>query len=170
GRPRSTWPPTASHPAHRRACRANRISGTPNGARIYIREKVAFPHYTDVTNNAPMPGGPKGTFAMNLIFNHAVMKWSPDAETAKAMLLALMEKDSYLKWTTVASGYNVGPFDAFHNDPIFAADPKLKAFEDVVAPGKWPDWPASPSKKTAHSQTQYIVADMFAQAFANVCT
>src|SRR5438309_1682416 len=154
-------------PDNNQAYHADRISGTLNGASIYIREKIEFHHYTDVTNNAPMPSGPKGTFAMNLIFNHAVMKWSPDAETAKAMLLALMEKDSYLKWTTVASGYNVGPFDAFHNDPIFAADPKLKAFEDVVAPGKWPGWPAQPSKKTAQSQTQYIVADMFAKALAN---
>ena len=104
---------------------------------------------------------------MNLIFNHAVMKWSPDAETAKAMLLALMEKDQYQKWTTIASGYNAGPFESLHNDPVFQSDPKLKAFQDVVAPGKWPGWPAMPSKKTAQSQTQYIVADMFAKALAN---
>src|SRR5256712_12014027 len=61
-------------PDNNQAYHANRISGTLNGASIYIREKVEFHHYTDVTNNAPMPGGPKGTFAMNLIFNHAVMK------------------------------------------------------------------------------------------------
>src|SRR5207253_1303033 len=84
-------------PDNNQAYHADRISGTLNGASIYIREKIEFHHYTDVTNNAPMPSGPKGTFAMNLIFNHAVMKWSPDAETAKAMLLALMEKDQYLK-------------------------------------------------------------------------
>jgi len=95
-----------------------------------------------------------------------VMKWSPDAETAKAMLLALMEKDQYMKWTTIAAGYNAGPFDAFHGDPVFSSDPKLKAFQDVVAPGKWPGWPAMPSKKTAQAQTQYIVADMFAKALA----
>src|SRR6266566_1335218 len=123
-------------PDNNQAYHANRISGTLNGASIYIREKVEFHHYTDVTNNAPMPGGPKGTFAMNLIFNHAVMKWSPDAETARAMLLYLMDKDQYMKWTTIAGGYNAGPFDAFHNDPVFASDPKLKAFQDVVAPGK----------------------------------
>src|SRR5437879_13403069 len=104
---------------------------------------------------------------MQLIFKHAVMKWSPDAETARAMLLYLMDKDQYMKWTTIAGGYNAGPFDAFHNDPVFATDPKLKAFQDVVAPGKWPGWPALPSKKTAQAQTQFIVADMFAKALAN---
>jgi len=154
-------------PDNNQAYHANRISGTLNGASIYIREKVEFHHYTDVTNNAPMPGGPKGTFAMNLIFNHAVMKWSPDVETARAMLLYLMDKVQYMKWTTIAGGYNAGPFDAFHNDPVFASDPKLKAFQDVVAPGKWPGWPALPSKKTAQAQTQFIVADMFAKALAN---
>src|SRR6266700_2241187 len=154
-------------PDNNQAYHADRISGTLNGASIYIREKIEFHKYTDVTNNAPMPSGPKGTFAMNLIFNHAVMKWSPDAETAKAMILALMDKDQYLKWTTVASGYNAGPFETFHGDPIFSSDPKLKAFQDVVAPGKWPGWPAQPSKKTAQAQTQYIVADMFAKALAN---
>ncbi len=154
-------------PDNNQAYHADRISGTLNGASIYIREKVEFHHYTDVTNNAPMPAGPKGTFAMNLIFNHAVMKWSPDVETARAMLLYLMDKTQYMKWTAIAAGYNAGPFDAFHNDPVFAADPKLKAFQDVVAPGKWPGWPALPSKKTAQSQTQFIVADMFGKALAN---
>ena len=154
-------------PDNNQAYHANRISGTLNGASIYIREKVEFHHYTDVTNNAPMPAGPKGTFAMNLIFNHAVMKWSPDVETARAMLLYLMDEVQYMKWTTIAAGYNAGPFDAFHNDPVFASDPKLKAFQDVVAPGKWPGWPALPSKKTAQAQTQFIVADMFAKALAN---
>ncbi|TMG23410.1 MAG: extracellular solute-binding protein [Chloroflexi bacterium] len=154
-------------PDNNQAYHADRVSGTLNGASIYIREKIEFHKYTDVTNNAPMPSGPKGTFAMNLIFNHAVMKWSPDAETARAMLLALMEKDQYQKWTLIASGYNAGPFEALHNDPVFASDPKLKAFQEVVAPGKWPGWPALPSKKTAQAQTQFIVADMFAKSLAN---
>ncbi len=154
-------------PDNNQAYHANRISGTLNGASIYIREKIEFHKYTDVTNNAPMPSGPKGTFAMNLIFNHAVMKWSPDAETAKAMLLALMDKTNYQKWTTIAAGYNAGPFEALHNDPVFQSDPKLKAFQEVVAPGKWPGWPALPSKKTAQAQTQFIVADMFAKSLAN---
>src|SRR5438046_5441511 len=94
------------------------------------------------------------------------MMLAPHAETAKAMLLALMEKDHDQKWTMNAAGYKAVPFDAFHGDPVFSGDPKLKASQDVVAPGKWPGWPAMPSKKTAQAQTQYIVADMFAKALA----
>src|SRR5216683_520258 len=46
-------------PDNNQAYHANRISGTLNGASIYIREKIEFHKYTDVTNNAPMPSGPK---------------------------------------------------------------------------------------------------------------
>jgi multiple sugar transport system substrate-binding protein len=104
---------------------------------------------------------------MNLIFNHAVMTWSKEQETAKAFLLYIMEKQNYLKWTTAAVGYDAGPFDTFKDDPVFSSDPKIKAFADVIAPGKWPGWPAQPSKKTSQAQTQYIVADMFAKAISS---
>ena len=45
---------------------------------------------------------------MNLIFNHAVMKYSPEKDTAKALLLYLMDKPNYLQYTDVAAGYNAG--------------------------------------------------------------
>lgn len=151
-------------PDNNQAYHANRISATLNGASIYIREKVEFKHFDQVTDNAAVPGGPKGVYTMNLIFNHAVMKYSPERETAKALLLYLMDKDNYLKWTDAAVGYDAGPWDGFKNDPVFGKDPKMKAFADVVPTGKWPGWPAPPSKATAQAQTQYIVADMFAQA------
>ena len=157
-------------PDNNQAYHADRISATLNGASIYIREVVEFHHFDKVSDNGVVPSGPKGNFTMNLIFNHAVMKWSPEKETARALLHYLMEKDNYFKYTTVARGYNAGPFAAFDNDPIFFganADPKMKPFQQVVKPGKWPGWPAPPSKQTAQAQTQYIVADMFAKALQN---
>jgi ABC-type glycerol-3-phosphate transport system substrate-binding protein len=107
---------------------------------------------------------------MNLIFNHAVMSYSQEKDTAKALILYLMDKTNYFKYTAIAGGYNAGPFAAFDNDPVFFgpnADPKMKAFQQVVKPGKWPGWPAPPSKQTAQAQTQYIVADMFAKSLQN---
>ncbi|TME18762.1 MAG: carbohydrate ABC transporter substrate-binding protein [Chloroflexi bacterium] len=154
-------------PDNNQAYHANRISATLNGASIYIREKVEFHHYDSVSDNGVVPAGPKGLYTMNLIFNHAVMKWSPEKETAKALIMYLMDKTNYLKYTDIAGGYNAGPFAAFDNDPVWTKDPKMKAFHDVVATGKWPGWPATPSKQTAQSQQQYIVADMFAKAIAN---
>jgi multiple sugar transport system substrate-binding protein len=157
-------------PDNNQAYHANRISATLNGASIYIREKNEFHKFDKVSDNGVVPAGPKGLFTMNLIFNHAVMKYSPDKETAKALLLYLMDKENYLKYTKVAGGYNAGPFSAFDNDPVYVgpdADPKMKSFQQVVKPGKWPGWPAPPSKQTAQAQTQYIVADMFAKSLQN---
>jgi ABC-type glycerol-3-phosphate transport system substrate-binding protein len=154
-------------PDNNQAYDADRISATLNGASIYIREKVEFKRFDKVSDNAVVPAGPKGVFTMNLIFNHAVMKYSPEKDTAKALLLYLMEKDQYFKYTDVAGGYNAGPYKAFDADPVFDKDPKMKAYQQVVPTGKWPGWPAPPSKQTAQAQTQYIVADMFAKAIQN---
>jgi multiple sugar transport system substrate-binding protein len=154
-------------PDNNQAYHADRVSATLNGASIYIREKVEFHKFDKVTDNAVVPAGPKGTFTMNLIFNHAVMKYSAEKETAKALILYLMDKDNYFKYTKVAGGYNAGPYAAFDNDPVFTApdaDPKMKPFQQVVKPGKWPGWPAPPSKQSAQAQTQYVVADMFAKS------
>ncbi len=157
-------------PDNNQAYHSDNISATLNGASIWIKERDINHHFDKVTDNAIVPSGPKGYFTMNLIFNQAVMKWTKEAETAKAFVLYQMDKDSYNKWLQAAGGYDVGPFDAVKDHPVFQQDPKLKAFHDVTYDasgkpvGKWPGWPAPPSKKTSQAQNQYIVADMFAKA------
>ena len=166
------WYPEWLDPDNNQAYHADRISATLNGASIYIREVDEFKKFDQVTNNAPMPSGPKGNFTLNLIMNHAVMSWSKEQETAKAFILYIMDKENYTKWMQAALGYNLGPFEALYDAPIFKTDPKLKAFKDVVVDaqgkplGRWPGWPAAPSKQTSQAQTQYVVADMFAKAVA----
>jgi multiple sugar transport system substrate-binding protein len=159
-------------PDNNQAYHSDNISATLNGPSIYIKERDTNKKFDKVTDNAVMPGGPKGVFTMNLIFNQAVMKWTKEAETAKAFVMYQMDKDNYLKWMAAAGGYDIGPFAAINNAPIFQSDPKLKAFHDVAydASGKpigyWPGWPAPPSKKTSQTQAEYITADMFAKALA----
>src|SRR5438046_99165 len=71
-----------------------------------------------------------------------------------------------------AGGYDIDPFTAINNAPIFQSDSKLKTFHDVAYDtsgkpiGYWPDWPAPPSKKTSQAQAEYTTADMFAKAQA----
>ena len=158
-------------PDNNQAYHADRISATLNGASIYIREVIEFHKFDKLTNNAPMPSGPKGNFTMNLIFNHAIMRWSREQETAKAFLLYLMDKANYSKWMGVARGYNEAVFESQYEDPVWKSDAKLVPFHDVVVQrgkpiGEWPGWPAAPSKWTTQAQTQYVVADMFAKAIA----
>jgi multiple sugar transport system substrate-binding protein len=166
------WFPEWLDPDNNQAYHADRISATLNGASIYIREVIEFKKFDQVTDNAAMPSGPKGNFAMNLVLNHAIMRWSKEQDTAKAFLFYLMDKANYSKWMGVARGYNAGAFEAFYNDPVWKTDPKLLAYRNVVVDpqgkpvGQWPGWPAAPSKRTTQSQTQFVIADMFAKAVA----
>jgi len=165
------WFPEWLDPDNNQAYHADRISATLNGASIYIREVIEFKKYDQVTGLAPMPSGPKGNFAMNLVMNHAVMRWSKEQETAKAFVLYLMGKANYSKWLAASRGYNAGVFEAQIDDPVWKSDPKLVPFRNVVYDGgkpvgHWPGWPAAPSKRTTQSQTQFVVADMFAKAVA----
>jgi multiple sugar transport system substrate-binding protein len=159
-------------PDNNQAYHSDNISATLNGPSIYIKERDTNKHFDKVTDNATMPSGSKGKFTMNLIFNQAVMKWTKEADTAKAFVLYQMDKDNYMKWLAAAGGYDIGPFKDLSTAPIFQSDPKLKAFHDVAYDssgkpvGSWPGWPASPSKKTSQSQAQYITSDMFAKALA----
>ena len=154
-------------PDNNQAYHSGLITATLNGASIYIKETytTATNHkFAAVTDNAAQPKGPKGASTLNLIFNHAVMKWTKEEETAKAFLLYLMDQANYAKWLNASVGYNAGPFKALSNADIFQKDTKLKPFLDVVGAGKWPGWPAQPSKATAQSQVQFVIVDMFAKA------
>jgi multiple sugar transport system substrate-binding protein len=151
-------------PDNNQAYHSGLISATLNGASIYLKEKLINKKYDQVTDNATQPGGPKGTSTLNLIFNHAVMSWSTEQETARAFLLWAMDQAQYSKWMGVAAGYNAGPYATFTNDPVWNTDPKLKPFHDVVPNGKWPGWPVAPGKATANSQVQFTIVDMFAKA------
>jgi multiple sugar transport system substrate-binding protein len=164
------WFPEWLDPDNNQAYHADRISATLNGASIYIREVIEFKKFDQVTGLASMPSGPKGNFTLNLAMNHAVMRWSKEPETAKAFLLYIMDKANYSKWLAAARGYNAGVFEAFNEDPVWKSDPNLRPFRDVVLDpggkpiGNWPGWPARPSKWTSQSQTQFVIADMFAKA------
>jgi ABC-type glycerol-3-phosphate transport system substrate-binding protein len=92
------------------------------------------------------------------------MKWTQEEETAKAFILYLMDSTNYTKWLNASEGYNAGPFNAISNAQVFQTDSKLKPFLDVVRLGRWPGWPAQPSKQTALSQVEFVIVDMFAKA------
>jgi multiple sugar transport system substrate-binding protein len=154
-------------PDNNQAYHSGLITATLNGASIYIKEvyTTATNHkFAPVTDNAAMPSGRLGAATLNLIFNHAIMKWTNEAETAKAFILYLMDPTNYQSWLNASVGYNAGPFKALSNADVFQKDTKLKPFLDVVGAGRWPGWPAQPSKATAQSQVQFVIVDMFARA------
>jgi multiple sugar transport system substrate-binding protein len=154
-------------PDNNQAYHSGLITATLNGASIYIKEvyTTATNHkYADVSDNAAQVKSATSAATLNLIFNHAVMKWTQEADTAKAFILYLMDQTNYTKWLNASVGYNGGPFKALSTADVFQKDTKLKPFLDVIGQGRWPGWPAQPSKATAQSQVQFVVVDMFAKA------
>jgi multiple sugar transport system substrate-binding protein len=154
-------------PDNNQAYHSGLITATLNGASIYIKEvyTTATNHkYAAVSQNAAQPKGSHDNSTLNLIFDHAVMKWTKEEETAKAFLLYLMDQGNYTKWLNASEGYNAGPFKGLSNAAVFQQDAKLKPFLAVVGAGRWPGWPAQPSKQTAQSQVQFVIVDMFAKA------
>jgi multiple sugar transport system substrate-binding protein len=154
-------------PDNNQAYHSGLITATLNGASIYIKEvyTTATNHkYADVSDNAAQVKSSTSAATLNLIFNHALMKWTQEAETAKAFILYLMDQTNYTKWLNASVGYNGGPFKALSTADVFQKDTKLKPFLDVIGQGRWPGWPAQPSKATAQSQVQFVIVDMFAKA------
>ena len=154
-------------PDNNQAYHSGLITATLNGASIYIKEvyTTATNHkYADLSDNAAQVKSATSAATLNLIFNHAVMKWTQEAETAKAFILYLMDQTNYTSWLNASVGYNGGPFKALSTADIFQKDTKLKPFLDVIGQGRWPGWPAQPSKATAQSQVQFVIVDMFAKA------
>jgi multiple sugar transport system substrate-binding protein len=154
-------------PDNNQAYHSGLITTTLNGASIYIKEvyTTATNHkYAAVSNNAAQPRGVQGLSTLNLVFNHAIMKWTPEADTAKAFVAYLMQPENYSAWLNASVGYNAGPFQKLASADIYTKDTKLKPFQDVVVTGKWPGWPAQPSKATSQSQVQFVIVDMFAKA------
>jgi ABC-type glycerol-3-phosphate transport system substrate-binding protein len=154
-------------PDNNQAYHSGLITATLNGASIYIKEvyTTATNHkFAAVSDNADQAKSATSAATLNLIFNHAVMKWTQEADTAKAFILYLMDQANYTSWLNASVGYNGGPFKALSTADIFQKDTKLKPFLDVIGQGRWPGWPAQPSKATAQSQVQFVIVDMFAKA------
>ncbi len=154
-------------PDNNQAYHSGLITATLNGASIYIKEvytQATNHKFAAVSDNAPQPKGKLGVSTLNLIFNHAVMKWTREEQTAKAFILYLMDQANYTKWLNASVGYNAGPFKGLSSADIYQKDTKLKPYLEVVATGRWPGWPAQPSKATAQSQVQFVIVDMFAKA------
>ena len=108
-----------------RAFHAGEISGTLNGASIYIvakrqKDKIkddkGEPLWTDIDHYV-LPAGPAGQFTMYLPHSHAVMKYSKNPKLAKDFLKWVHAKENYEKWFNTQEAYSVGATHAWENDP-----------------------------------------------------
>ncbi|MCL4465611.1 MAG: extracellular solute-binding protein [Chloroflexi bacterium] len=147
---------------------AGGLSATVNAASIYIVGKEQFPKVAEVTDHFNWPSGPAGTFAVNNEYSFCIPSYSKNQDAAKELLSYIMAKPQLEKWVSVGKGFQTGPTPQWADDPVYTADPKMKAFQQELKTVKegWWGWPANPSAAAAQTVVQYVIVDMFAKACA----
>jgi multiple sugar transport system substrate-binding protein len=157
-----------------RAFHANEISGTLNGASIYIvakrqkdkiKDEKGEPLFQDIEHAALMPKGPAGQFALYATFQHSVMKYSKNPKLAKDFLTWLHQKDNYGKWFEINEGYSVGATKVWEEHPMWSKiDKPLQVFRQAARQTRMLGHPGPASAKATEAYSKYIIVDMYAKA------
>ena len=155
-----------------RAFLGGEISGTLNGASIYIaakrgQEKIkddkGEPMVRDI-QHARLPAGPGGSTSYHTAFAHGVMKYGKNQKLAKDLLLWLHKPENYGKWFGTQEGYSVGSTKKWENDPMWGKlDEPLKMFRTAARNTRLFGFAGPSTAKATEAFTKYIVTDMFAK-------
>jgi multiple sugar transport system substrate-binding protein len=157
-----------------RAFLAGEISGTLNGASIYIvakrqqdkmKDDKGEPLFRDIEHAALLPKGPAGQFALYGAFQHSIMKYSKNQKLAKDFLKWLHQDANYGKWFEVNEGYSVGATRKWEDHPMWAkVDKPLRVFRQAARQTRMLGFPGPATAKATESYTKYIIVDMYAKA------
>jgi multiple sugar transport system substrate-binding protein len=156
-----------------RAFHAGELSGTLNGASIYIvakrqKDKIkddkGEPMFQDI-DHAPLPAGPAGGYLLFLNHSHAIMKYSKNPKLAKDFLRWLHKKENYEKWFQTQEGYSVGATHAWEKQPMWdKIDKPLQMFRTAARTTRIFGYAGPATAKATEVFSKYIVTDMYAKA------
>ena len=156
-----------------RAFLSGEISATLNGASIYVaalngpdkfKTEKGAPLHTDI-QHAPLPAGPKGSFAYHTAFNHMIMKYSKNAKAAKDFLRWAHQRDNYEKWFLVQKGFSVGIARDWENSAMWKNDAAMMPFRTALSmQTRVMGFAGPPDKRAAEAWNKYIITVMYAQA------
>jgi len=156
-----------------RAFHAGEISGTLNGASIYIvakrqKDKIkddkGEPMWTDI-DHYNLPAGPAGAFTMYLPHAHAVMKYSKNQKLAKDFLRWLMTTENYDKWFATQEAYSVGATHVWEKHAMWAkVDKPLAVFRTAARNTRIFGYAGPAPAKATAAFSKYVITDMFAKA------
>ena len=157
-----------------RAFHAGEISGTLNGASIFIfakrnpdkiKDDAGQPMWRDISHFS-IPDGPLGrTAPYKVAFSHAVMKYSRNQQAAKEFLKWLHGRDQFGKWFEIEGGYSVGATTAWESHPMWdKVDDALKPFRTAPRGARMIGYAGPPTARASEVLTKYIITDMYAKA------
>jgi ABC-type glycerol-3-phosphate transport system substrate-binding protein len=142
------------------------IAATQNGPALYLGLRENQGDLAALTALAPFPAGPGGRGVPVTTHAHAVPTGATNAPIARAFLGWLGAREQAERYLTAAGGAVVAPARGLADCPLWAADPKLRAFLNTAEAGRPIGWPAVPSRVAAAADAHFVVVDMFAGVVA----
>lgn len=142
------------------------IAATQNGPNLYLDLRENQGDLAALTALAPFPVGPAGRAVPVTTHAHAIPAGAPNEAVARAFLSWLGAREQTERYLAAAQGAVVAPLRAFEASPVWATDPKLRAFLDAAEAGRWIGWPAAPSPSANAADAHFVVVDMFAGVVA----
>jgi multiple sugar transport system substrate-binding protein len=155
------WDDTSNN----RAFLGGTISATLNGASAWwVARKDKSPFFDDIALDL-IPAGPKGQFLWVLSNNYAVMKYSKQAEAAKAFIRWSMQDSVWMPWFELCASYYSGVGQKQDDNPLWDKFPPVtKVFKGAGKLSRAPGFPGPFNQKAGLAQSKYIIVDMFAKA------
>jgi ABC-type glycerol-3-phosphate transport system substrate-binding protein len=142
------------------------IAATQNGPALYLNLREGQGDLAALTALAPFPAGPGGSGVPVTTHAHAIPTGAPNEAIARAFLSWFGAREQAERYLAAAGGAVVAAARGLADSPVWAADPKLRAFLDAAETGRWIGWPAAPSRAATAADVNFVVVDMFAGVVA----
>jgi multiple sugar transport system substrate-binding protein len=155
-----------------RAFLSGTISSTSNAASIYIetlrkpdqyRTEAGKPMKDDILH-APYPRGPAALATLHPPQSHMLMKYSKNQKAAKEFLRWLSSRPVFEKWFLSQQGFSIPATREWEKHALWAKDPVMAPFKDVIRTARAPGWPGPAGRKSSEALSKYIITDMYAKA------
>ncbi|MFO1068945.1 MAG: extracellular solute-binding protein [Geminicoccaceae bacterium] len=162
-------------PSNNKAFLAGEVGLTSNGISVYYAAKNSEdPNVKAMAADifhASFPVGPVGFPTQGaLVINSVIMGYTPYPNAAKAYLAFMMEAPQYEAWQTASIGYWCHPLAAYDGSGIWASDPKIAAYKDVMRNSLPQSYKGKPSQAAAAAKADFIVLNMFQAVCADQST
>jgi len=148
---------------------AGKLAMTTNAPSIYYQTKTNNPELAANTGHSVWPKGPAGRPVMMDTYSLAVMKFSPNQDTAKDLLRYLTADEGYTNFYMAGQGFQCPTLATFAKLSVFG-DPKLKPVIETLQFGRTSGWPGPVTRGAAEVEAQGVMTDMVQRVLVDKLT